>query len=333
MSPRILPILFLAALGSCRSVPTEPVAPRPDPGALRRERAPAEIWTGDQIVVCGRRFAVDAPVVLWFEEPRYDAYRRTPRFASTGGEAGQPGELRYRPGRAVSDPALRQRVATEGWSLEALRGVVDQLVLHYDVCGTSRACFRVLHDQRNLSVHFLLDVDGTIYQTLDLQEQAWHARQANPRSIGIEIAQIGAYPPEQEEPLASWYRTSPQGTRLVLPEGAREHLRRPDFSSRPARSERIEGEIQGARWAQFDFTPEQYASLVALTRTLLEAFPNLRADAPRATDGSVRTDVLTDEEFAAFSGILGHYHVSRDKRDPGPAFDWEPFLAAVRAQD
>ncbi|MEM9559092.1 MAG: N-acetylmuramoyl-L-alanine amidase, partial [Planctomycetota bacterium] len=38
-------------------------------------------------------------------------------------------------------------------------------------------------------------VDGTIYQTLDVTERAWHATKANSRSVGIEIAQIGAYPP------------------------------------------------------------------------------------------------------------------------------------------
>ena len=43
----------------------------------------------------------------------------------------------------------------------------------------------------------MLDLDGTIYQTLDLKEGAWHATVANGRSIGIEIANIGAYPPDE----------------------------------------------------------------------------------------------------------------------------------------
>ena len=54
---------------------------------------------------------------------------------------------------------------------------------------------RRLHDRRGLSVHFLLDVDGTLYQTLDLRERAWHAgesffrgrRCCNDFSIGIEL--------------------------------------------------------------------------------------------------------------------------------------------------
>ena len=34
----------------------------------------------------------------------------------------------------------------------------------------------------------MLDVDGTIYQTLDVKERAWHATTSNTRAVGIEIA-------------------------------------------------------------------------------------------------------------------------------------------------
>ncbi len=283
---------------------------------------------GDEIVVCGERFATGAPVVLWFEEPRYDAYSTEPRFADDG-----PRGLRYRPGRRVDDEHLAARVAARGWTRNTLADAVDLFVLHYDVCGTSRTCFEVLHDRRELSVHFLLDIDGTIYQTLDLVDEAWHARQANPRSIGIEIAQIGAYPREESEPLETWYIHEDGGVRLQVPfrygDGG---VRTPHFLGRPARRERITGEIQGEKYEQYDFTPEQYDSLVKLTATLARVFPHLELDAPRDASGAVRTDALSDDELRRFRGILGHYHVSEDKRDPGPAFDWEAFLAAARAR-
>jgi len=41
-------------------------------------------------------------------------------------------------------------------------------VIHFDDAGTSRTCFLVLQDDRDLSVHFMLDLDGTIYQTARL---------------------------------------------------------------------------------------------------------------------------------------------------------------------
>ena len=39
----------------------------------------------------------------------------------------------------------------------------------------SKGTFRVLHDERALSVHFMLDVDGTIYQTLDVKVRMYSA--------------------------------------------------------------------------------------------------------------------------------------------------------------
>ena len=47
-------------------------------------------------------------------------------------------------------------------------------VNHWDACLSSTSCQRVL-DKRGASVHFLIDNDGTIYQTLDMQHGAWHA--------------------------------------------------------------------------------------------------------------------------------------------------------------
>ncbi|MEI9866259.1 MAG: peptidoglycan recognition family protein [Limisphaerales bacterium] len=98
-----------------------------------------------------------------------------------------------------------------GWDLPMLQSVVDQFVMHFDVCGTSRTCFLVLQDHRDLSVHFMVDVDGTVYQTLDLKERAWHATTSNDRSIGVEIANIGAYPAGGKNPFAQWYQTNAAG--------------------------------------------------------------------------------------------------------------------------
>ena len=98
-----------------------------------------------------------------------------------------------------------------GWDLPVLQKVVDQFVIHFDARGTSRRCFEVLHDVRGLSVHFMLDLDGTIYQTLDVKEKAWHATIANDRSIGIEVANIGAYPAADSGVLDRWYQPGAGG--------------------------------------------------------------------------------------------------------------------------
>ncbi|MEM7306452.1 MAG: peptidoglycan recognition family protein [Planctomycetota bacterium] len=280
------------------------------------------------IVVCGERIPIGTRVVLWDEPPYYDAYKPHPAFADEGPEG-----PRFRPGRAVADAALQARVDERGFRPDELRDVVDQLVLHYDVCGVSRRCFRVLQDLRKLSVHFLLDIDGTIYQTLDLADQAWHATKANPRSVGVEIASIGAYPPEADDPLDAWYARDAAGLRIRIPaELGDGGVRTAGFVGRPARAEFVEGDLQGQYLRQADFTPEQYEALIQLTAGLCRAFPRLAPDAPRGAEGRVKDGVLTDAEFDAFGGVLGHYHVQENKVDPGPGFDWEPFLARVRAE-
>lgn len=282
---------------------------------------------GNEIVVAGERFAVDAPVVLWDQAPFYDAHSEVPRFRAEG-DVGP----RHEPGRRVDDPELARAVEREGWTLANLARQVDLFVIHYDVCGTSQRCFRVLQDERSLSVHFLLDVDGTIYQTLDLAHTAWHARAANRRAIGIEIAHIGAYPRADDPALTSRYEWTEAGERLVLGEGARAGLRFPDWSGGPARPGLVVGTVHGERLVQYDFTPEQYRSLAALAATLSRVFPRIELEAPRDVNGRVRTDALRPEEAALFHGCIGHGHLQEDKVDPGPAFDWERFLEAARAQ-
>ncbi len=355
MSRAFLAIVLCALVPACRV-----------PGPEHHVPPERSTWTlpdNDAIVVAGRRFHVGARVVLWTEPPHYDAYATKPRFA----DAAEPSGLRYEPGRVrrvsrenpdyVPLPALENTPAdfvderTElqkqmantvsfdvlvepaSGDLDALRDVVDQFVLHYDVCGVSQSCFRVLHDERKLSVQFLLDVDGTIYQTLDGRETAWHATKSNPRSIGIEIANIGAYPLGVAKALDTWYGTDAAGPYVRIPARLGDGgVRTEGFVPRPARPERVVGEVQGERLQQYDFTPEQYASLVKLTAALCRAFPKIEPDAPRDEEGRVLDRALPEGEWREFRGILGHYHVQTNKTDPGPAFDWEPFLAAVRAR-
>jgi len=267
----------------------------------------SEARRGDEIVVDGTWVSTGAKVVLWLDPGGYNAYRTVPHFGTAG-----PVGMRY---RTRSVEAGRD-------AIEA----IDQFVLHYDVCGLSRECFRVLHDQRELSVHFLIDVDGTIYQTLDVREEAWHAKEVNSRSVGVEIAHIGAYPRGQTEPIEAWYEPGPGGLVLDWPEELGDGgVRTPDFVGRPARPELIEGRIGDATYLQMDFTEEQYDALVKLSAALVRALPNLSAELPRDGRGGVRTSPLEESELATFQGILGHYHLNSAKRDPGPAFHWERF--------
>jgi len=292
------------------------------------------VRTGDEIVVCGQMFHTGTPVVLWMDPGGYDAYRVECRFDPNAklpkrpsGEA-QPN--RYSTVRQHLSEQMKTKVRDDGWSLEELQEHVDLFVIHYDVCGTSRQCFKVLHDISGLSVHFLLDLDGTIYQTLDLKERAWHAAKANDRSIGIEIANIGAY--EDMKVLDQWYAHDENDKPYVtLPKWMKINgIKTPNYVVRPARDEPVHGNIQGKDLIQYDLTDAQYDSLCKLTAALNVALPKIALDYPKLDSGEPRTTALDESELAEFRGVLGHYHVTTRKIDPGPAFDWERVIQRAR---
>lgn len=306
----------------------------PKPGAF----APRK---GDEIVVAGQFAHTGTPVVLWMDPGGYDAYRVERRFSPIDESAWETSKVVVKDLRTPNRYGLRRGALTDerverirggGWDLPLLQDVVDQFVYHFDATGTSRQCFKVLHDVRCLSVHFMLDLDGTIYQTLDLKERAWHATTSNTRSIGIEIANIGAYAPGRENPLDNWYKTDTNGqTHITIPARLRETgIRTAGFIGRPARPEPILGVIQGNELQQYDLTPEQYQALIKLTATLCKVFPKLKCDYPRDSSGKVIPHKLPDDELAGYQGLLGHFHIQTNKVDPGPAFQWDYVVAAAR---
>jgi len=296
---------------------------------------------GDEIMVCGQLFHTGAPVILWTDPGGYDAYRTERRFApmtqaSYAETTRQVKDItspnRYSLRQSVLTTQQAEQVRGGGWPLELLQQKVDQFVIHYDVCGTAAQCFFILHDYRDLSVHFMLDVDGTIYQTLDLKERAWHATTANSRSVGVEIANIGAYPlGTRDDPLDQWYRHDDTGKRrLVLPISVRKGNLPPNLVVRPMRDDPIVGEVQGQKMRMYDLTPQQYDSLTRLTATLCKVFPKLKCDYPRDEDGKLITHQLTKAQLDQYEGVLGHFHVDNKKTDPGPAFQWDLVIDGAR---
>jgi N-acetylmuramoyl-L-alanine amidase len=294
---------------------------------------------GDEIVVCGQMYHTTAPVVLWMDPGGYDAYRVERRFSpideSSWDETLKKVKLdspnRYGIRKDTLTPEQLEKVRGGGWDLPLLQEVVDQFVMHYDVCGTSEKCFNVLHDHRGLSVHFMLDIDGTIYQTLDIKERAWHATISNSRSIGIEIASIGAYPEKDKATLDKWYHTDVDGKVHLTPPRTISSIaiRTKPFFGHPARPKIIEGNIQGVDLYQYDFTPQQYDSLIKLTATLCRVFPKIECQYPQDERGNLIPKMLPEKEWQDFHGVLGHYHVQLNKTDPGPAFDWEKVIGGA----
>ncbi len=295
--------------------------------------------TGDEIVVCGQLFHATAPVVLWMDPGGFDAYRVERRFSpyetssweETKKEVNLDTPNRYGLRKEGLSPEQLEKFRGGGWDLRSLQNVVDQFVLHYDVCGLSEICFKVLHDRRGLSVQFMLDIDGTIYQTLDLKERAWHATISNSRSIGVEIANIGAYSTKEKDVLDRWYVKDADGSVLLQPPRTIGHLglRPHPFHGHPDRPELIVGTIQGQELYQYDYTPQQYDSLIKLTATLCRIFPKLKCDYPKDAQGKLIPHKLTEKQWEEYSGVLGHYHVQENKVDPGPALNWDKVVGGA----
>lgn len=323
-------LICLLALTGCHMTSHRPQSFYPGEPAAR---------SGDEIMAAGHLFHTGAPVVLWTDPNGYDAYRKAKWFTPQAQNATQPDAVETSPNvydiRDVSRWSAQQlyKLRRGRWTLKQLQQVVNKLVLHYDACGTSRRCFQVL-EKRGLSTHFMIDLDGTIYQTLDLKERAWTATIANSHSINIEIANIGAYPPDHASILAKWYHHDKKTGQTVItipPSRGNGGLLHPHMMLRPMRPNPIIGTINGHRLEQYDFTPEQYHSLILLTAALHRIFPKLKIQVPRNAAGHVlMSHPLTPKQVHAFHGIVGHQHVQQDKDDPGPAFNWNYYLKQVK---
>ena len=78
--------------------------------------------------------------------------------------------------------------------------VIDLLILHYTGMRSAAAALARLSDPAaEVSAHYVIDEDGTIYALVDETRRAWHAgvsfwagaRDINDRSIGIELVNPG----------------------------------------------------------------------------------------------------------------------------------------------
>jgi hypothetical protein len=161
-------------------------------------------------------------------------------------------------------------------------------VNHWDVCLSSRSCQRVL-DKRGASVHFLIDNDGTIFQTLDMQHGAWHAgsERVNRASVGVEIS--NAYYTKYQ----SWYEKNGFGPRPLVDDAWVHGRKLPEHT---------------------DFYPVQIEALQALWKAISKA-ADIPLEAPKNQFGKTSTKYEQDVKYGSFSGFISHYHVSKHKID------------------
>jgi hypothetical protein len=244
------------------------------------------------IVVCGQKFDIGTRVVLWDEPSGLCAYD-TKSYETQDRKTGEI--------VVVSGKRYKSRLVLGGTpKLEKLKKIVWQFALHHSGLYRSRDTFEVLQ-QRGLSVHFICDDDGTLYQTLDVRERAYHIGGNNAMSVGVEIdsrATAGQRPDAYDEVHQRKYKVGPRQIRSDT--------------------------IHGVKMKGFDYSDGQYAALVKLAKGLARIFPLIRPDFPRGADGKIIKAELKDPK--SFKGFICHYHVTRTKIDP-LAFDYARFLA------
>ena len=81
---------------------------------------------------------------------------------------------------------------------------------------------------------------------------------------------------------------------------------------------------------QYDFTPEQYQAVIKLTATLVQVLPRITCDYPKDANGRLLLEKMPEDQLKTYQGILGHFHIQKDKIDPGPAFQWEYVASRAR---
>ena len=144
------------------------------------------------------------------------------------------------------------------------------------------------------TTHFMIDWDGKIYQTLDLERIARHTGvpELDRRSVSLSL-------------VAPRSASSPP-----LPKSAKE-VERP-------MSQRVR--IQGKLIRSWGYTRAQQESLRRLIADLTRLLPDLTLRLPGGQ--SVTMNALSPEERSKVQGIVGLLHLDPASTDPGPGFDW-----------
>tara|TARA_Y100000592_G_scaffold15530_1_gene22792 strand:- start:20123 stop:21037 length:915 start_codon:yes stop_codon:yes gene_type:complete len=165
---------------------------------------------------------------------------------------------------------------------------IRYFVNHWDVCLSSESCHNIL-EKRGISVHFLIDNDGTIYQTMDMQHAAWHAgtERTNRASVGVEIT--NAYYPRYQ----NWYKKNGFGERPIVEDAW----------------------VHGEKLDPFTgFYPQQIEALKALWEAVHSA-TGIPYETPVNQFGNTSTKYEQEVAYGKFSGFVSHYHISKRKID------------------
>lgn len=162
---------------------------------------------------------------------------------------------------------------------------VEKIIIHWDVCPSSESCFKYMKRAGDVSTHFSIDNDGTVYQFADTCHKAWHAVGNNSTSIGIDLST--AYDIKFQDKYIKKYGAP-----------------KPVIDSAIVHNEQLKPFL--------GFYDSQIEALEQLIISLTKYY-KIPLRYPKDSDGNY---LLTNSEtINRFKGIMCHFHCSRNKID------------------
>tara|TARA_B100000029_G_scaffold487462_1_gene543028 strand:+ start:235 stop:1140 length:906 start_codon:yes stop_codon:yes gene_type:complete len=159
------------------------------------------------------------------------------------------------------------------------------IVTHWDAALSAKSCHRIL-SRRNISSHFVIDNDGTIYQMMDTNHVAWHAGKVNKFSIGIDFS--NAFYTKYQ----SWYTKNNFGLRPVLTDS------------------KVHGRKVEKHLGYYKVQIEAYKALI---ESLCRHY-DIPLECPMDGD-EYMTSYHKNSYTGKFSGVVCHFNISKKKID------------------
>jgi len=162
----------------------------------------------------------------------------------------------------------------------------NMIVTHWDATTSAEKCKRVLQ-ARKISTHFCIDNDGVIHQYVDTNNVAWHAGGVNKYSIGVDFS--NAYYTKYND-----------------------YYVKKGFNKRPICKDSV---VHGVKLkAHLGYYPVQIEAYKTLIKTLCDHY-GIPMQTPMINEKVVDTGVVKEAVKGKYSGVVCHYHVSRNKID------------------
>jgi len=245
----------------------------------------------NNIIICGKPYSIGTRVVTWKEGFNgYDTSRHVTRINNR--KTGHIEQI------VVKGKRYSKRTFIKP-NFNKLTNLVSQFFLHHSGLYKPEDTFNVLHNQRRLSCHFILDDRGVLYQTLDLKEKAWHGGKNNKISIGLEIdsrANASRFPDAYDEYHCKKYN--------VLP-----------------RKKKIDYINNKWLWG-YEYTDKQYETIIRLGITLIDIFPKIKPVFPDKPNRTLKQPLKHE-------GLICHFHNGTNKIDP-ISLDYERIVLGIK---